>query len=203
MVSGKVGESMIIGIVGEMASGKTTVSEILSRHGFNIIHADDVGHKIYEIGKPAYKRIIEYFGVNILNPDKTIDRKKLGEIVFNDLSKLKTLSQITHNDILKEIHSMVSSYNKSGQSKIVIDGALLYEAGIDKLCDEVWYIEDMHSRQIERIMNRDNLTEEQAKLRLAAQHNCYDITMHKTHADRVINNKGSIEELEKKIIELV
>jgi dephospho-CoA kinase len=194
---------MIIGITGEMASGKTTVAEILSSVGFEVIHADKVGHSIYEIEKPAYNSIIEYFGESILNEDKTINRKRLGEIVFKDPVKLKKLSQITHQDILREIELIIENYKHNDKPDIAIDAALLFVAQIDKLCDTVWFITDLPGRQIKRLMKRDGLTQAQAEQRLNIQKSVYNIESYKKHSNVVINNFETQEQLRSYILQLI
>lgn len=95
---------IVLGLTGGIASGKSTVSQMLKEKGFPIIDADMIAREILKIGEVAFNRVIESFGIQILNPEGEIDRKRLREIVFNDNEKLKTLNEITHPEILKRIN---------------------------------------------------------------------------------------------------
>lgn len=187
---------MIVGVVGEMASGKTTVSEILSNNGFTVIHVDQVGHKVISKGNPAYYEIINEFGRHILNEDGSINRRILGKIVFGDYEKMKKLNSITHKYIFDEVFRMVEDYLDAGINNIAIDAALLFEIGLDKLADKIWYVDDTEKDMVERLMKRNNLDRQEATERLAFQHEYERIFEHKDKADKVIVNDGDMQELE-------
>lgn len=191
--------SKIIGLTGGIASGKSTVSNILKSKGYKIIDADIIAREVVEIGKPAYKEIVEYFGKTILNKDYTIDRKKLGSIVFTDNKLLKKLNNITHPYIFKHIKEYIDE--NSEENVIFLDIALLFEE-LDKikkhniLLDEIWLVYIGKDTQIERLMKRNNYTMKEAKQRIEAQ-----ISMEEKYkkADRIIDNRRSILDLENNI----
>lgn len=189
---------MIIGITGGIASGKSTVSDILKINNFEIIDADSIGKKAYEKGKAAYYEIIDSFGKEVLSDDGEINRKILGEIVFSDPKKLQKLNKITHKYIISEVRYLVDEY-KSNKKSAVVDAALLYETGLDRLVDEVWYVEINQQTQIERLMKRNGFSKEEAQKRIDAQ----KIYKNKEKADRIIYNNGNEKELRKQVLEYI
>lgn len=182
----------IIGLTGGIASGKSTVSRALRELGAIIIDADEVAHAIIEPGKPAWKDIVEHFGLGVLNPDQTIDREKLGAIVFNDPEKLQVLNQITHPRVGEQFKQMIKNI-KSQQADAVlfIEVPLLYETHMDRICDEVWVVWVDEETQIQRLMKRDGLSREDALKRIDAQ---MSLDEKAKRADVVIDNSFSIEE---------
>jgi dephospho-CoA kinase len=182
----------IIGLTGGIASGKSTVSRALRELGAIIIDADEVAHAIIEPGKPAWKDIVEHFGLGVLNPDQTIDREKLGAIVFNDPEKLQVLNQITHPRVGEQFKQMIKDI-KSQQADAVlfIEVPLLYETHMDRICDEVWVVWVDEETQIQRLMKRDGLSREDALKRIDAQ---MSLDEKARRADFVIDNRFSIEE---------
>lgn len=182
----------IIGLTGGIASGKSTVSRALQDLGAIVIDADEVAHTIIEPGKPAWEDIVEHFGSEVLNPDQTIDREKLGAIVFNDPARLQVLNQITHPRVGEQFKQMIKNI-KSQQSDAVlfIEVPLLYETHMDRICDEVWVVWVDEETQIQRLMKRDGLSREDALKRIDAQ---MSLDEKAKRADVVIDNRFSIEE---------
>lgn len=182
----------IIGLTGGIASGKSTVSRALQDLGAIIIDADEVAHAIIEPGKPAWEDIVEHFGTEVLNPDQTIDREKLGAIVFNDPARLQVLNQITHPRVGEQFKQMIKNI-KSQQSDAVlfIEVPLLYETHMDRICDEVWVVWVDEETQIQRLMKRDGLSREDALKRIDAQ---MSLDEKARRADFVIDNRFSVEE---------
>jgi len=182
----------IIGLTGGIASGKSTVSRALQDLGAIVIDADEVAHTIIEPGKPAWEDIVEHFGSEVLNPDQTIDREKLGAIVFNDPERLQELNQITHPRVGEQFKQMIKNI-KSQQADAVlfIEVPLLYETHMDRICDEVWVVWVDEETQIQRLMKRDGLSREDALKRIDAQ---MSLDEKAKRADVVIDNRFSIEE---------
>src|SRR5699024_4215946 len=133
----------IIGLTGGIASGKSTVSNILKDKGYKIIDADIIAREIIEINKPAYKDIINFFGDSIINKDKTINREELGNIVFSDSDSLKILNNITHPYIYKSMKEYIKKY--CDKNILFLDIPLLFEE-IDEIkkysigFDEIWLV---------------------------------------------------------------
>ncbi len=186
---------MIIGIMGYSGSGKSTLAEEFKKLGAFVIDADKIGKDILSPGSNGLREAVSLFGDGILLPDKTLDRKKLGEIVFKNRDKLELLNGITWNEIDKKIKEEAMS----AKSEItVIDCALLYKISAYKLCDEVIFINTPDSIMIERIMKRDGICFDTAVNRLNSQKDENFIN----YATIILENTD-ISALEKKAKELM
>ena len=131
----------VIGVTGGVGAGKSTVLDYLEKaYGARVILADVVGHEVMEPGKMAYKKIVEYFGEEVLGGDRQIDRKMLGAIVFGDSEKLRILNGIIHPEVKQEILERVRQAKNAGEKYVVVEAALLLEEKYDAFCDETWYI---------------------------------------------------------------
>lgn len=190
----------IYGLTGNIGTGKSTVAKILKNLGANIIDADQIARDVVKPSKPAWNQIVDHFGKEILNPDSTINRKKLGEIVFRDKSKREELNKITHPYILEEIKSWVSESKKTGRPVSFIEAALLkQDSKLGNMLDGVIAVTADRKKQIERIKKRDQITESEAQSRIRSQ----VMNSEKIEgADFVIINNSNIEELEKEVSHL-
>ena len=182
----------VIGLTGGIASGKSTVSKTLKELGAYIIDGDETAHRVSEPHKPAWNDMVAAFGKEILNPDETINRDKLGEMVFGNPDQLNRLNQITHPRIMesfKEDYRRIKDANPD--AILVFEVPLLYETFMNRMCDEVWVVWVDYETQLQRLINRNNYSAEEAKRRIEAQIPLDDKAR---RADVVINNRGSIEE---------
>uniref|UniRef100_UPI00398E50C4 bifunctional coenzyme A synthase isoform X2 n=1 Tax=Pristiophorus japonicus TaxID=55135 RepID=UPI00398E50C4 len=159
----------VIGLTGSTGSGKTAVAQILQKMGVTIIAADQVGHETYKPGNAAYQRILQEFGQDILRKDGTIDRSALGKIIFGDDEKLKCLTDIVWPETATLVKQRITEAGAEGKPVCVVDAALLLEAGWIDMVHEVWVVIVPEEEALERIMMRDNISEEDAKKRLASQ----------------------------------
>ena len=159
-------DSLIIGLTGGIASGKSTVSKFFSNLSIPIIDADQISHDLTKINGSAYSEVIEYFGENITGENGDIDRKILGTIVFNSKSKKEKLESIIHPKVLDTIQTEIKS--AEGEYKI-IEVPLLIESGFQKFTDRILVVDCSTETQIERLMKRDGVTEEYAKNILSNQ----------------------------------
>lgn len=143
---------MILGITGSIGSGKTTAARIFSKYHYNRIDADEISHYLMKNDKILKNKLIKNFVNGILSRNKSIDRKKLGNIVFNNRSKLKKLNSIMHPSIINEIKDRIWIIKKKcgRDAKIIIDAPLLLEAGADKLVDKVIVVKAFHENIIKR-----------------------------------------------------
>ena len=164
----------LIGITGGIASGKTTVKNILIDKDYIVIDSDIIARDVVKINKPAYQKVIEYFGDDILYDDNTIDRKKLSDIVFNDANERKILEGILYPYIFKEILAQIHNKCVNDMDIIFVDIPLLFEniksivnSGIS--FDQIWLVYCDRKTQLERLLSRDNISLENANLRLNAQ----------------------------------
>jgi dephospho-CoA kinase len=182
-----------IGLTGGIGSGKSAASKILAELGAPAIDADKVGHEIYQPGTPAYRELIEAFGDRILAPDGTIDRRKLGPIVFADPAALKRLNAIVHPKMFTRMGEMVAAMRRGGEIRpIVIEAAILIEANWQPLFDEIWLVTASRAQVIERVERDRGLKPEQTEARIRAQ---LSDDERRRHATSVIRNDGKLEEL--------
>lgn len=177
-------------LMGGSGSGKTAASEIFKELGFKVVDADKVARQIMEKGQGAYNEAVRAFGTEILLPDGTINRKKLGEAVFADSEKLGILGKITHKYIKRELCRIVSE----SDSDVLIDAALPPKEFCE--CDKVIFVTAPREQRIARIMARDGISLESAENRLNSQltDDEYDAI-----ADVSFQNDGSLDDLKQKI----
>jgi dephospho-CoA kinase len=193
----------VIGLTGGIASGKTTVSARLEELGAQIIDADRIGHEIIAPGGPAYDPVLEAFGRDILAPDGTVDRRKLGALAFADPERLKRLNGISHPIMARRMGEQIAAARARRPAErpplIVLDAAILLEAGWDRLCDAVWAVEAPPEAALARLIARNGLSEEQARRRLESQ---WSNAERARRAQRVISNSGTIEALKDQVTTL-
>lgn len=184
---------LVIGLTGGIGSGKSTVAGILSELGARVIDADLVGHEIYRPGTPAWSRIVTEFGQDVVAPDGTIDRKKLGQRVFSDRAGLTRLNAIVHPLMAEEIRRRIASLRMAdARGPIVLEAAVLIEAGWKDLVDEVWVVSTSRDQAIERVISSRGLGRAEVERRLENQLRDDDRTQ---AANVVIRNTGSRDEL--------
>lgn len=186
-------KSLTIGLTGGIGSGKSTASKILAELGAPVIDADKVGHAIYAPGGPAYQDLIDAFGEGILAPDRAIDRRKLGPIVFADPAALKRLNSIVHPKMFARMGEMVAEMRREGERKpIVVEAAILIEANWQPLFDEIWLVVAARERVIERVERDRGMKPEQTEARIRAQLSDEE---RRKYASVVIVNDGTIDDL--------
>lgn len=177
-----------IGLTGGIASGKTTVAARLRERGATVIDADLVGHEVYRPELPAWTALIEAFGRGIMAPDGTIDRSQLGALVFNNPAQMQRLTGILWPEMKRVMGERLAELRGAGAAIVVIEAAVLLEAGWQDLVDEVWTVTVPPDLAIARLMQRSRFSEEQARARLASQlSNEERVGL----ADIVIDNSGS------------
>ena len=188
----------IIGLTGGTGSGKGFVSERLKARKAYVIDADAVAHEIIEKGRPAYKEIVDYFGNEILDEDGNIFRRKLGNIVFTDKDKLAFLNSCTHKYINMEIMRIIEEVKPQTNvySAIIIDAPLLAEAGLVDICDDIWVVYADSEVRVKRIMERDSISEEQARNRIASQRSWEE---YKELGAVIIDNSSDDENVERQL----
>ena len=190
----------VLGLTGGIATGKSTVSAILKKAGCVIIDADRIAREVVKKGLPAYRKIIDTFGDNILSPDGEIDRSALGDIIFNDPQKKQLLNRIVHPYVSKETNLQLKHIEKTHPNTIVIlDIPLLLEAQIHKALSEVIVVYVPEHTQIKRLMQRDGISETDALARINSQ---MPIEEKKNLATIVIDNSGTRENTRKQTLEI-
>ena len=188
----------IIGLTGGTGSGKGFVSERLKARKAYVIDADAVAHEIIGKGRPAYKAIVDYFGSEILDENGNIFRRKLGNIVFSDKDKLAFLNSCTHKYINMEIMRIIEEVKPQTNvySAIIIDAPLLAEAGLVDICDDIWVVYADSEVRVKRIMERDSISEEQARNRIASQRSWEE---YKELGAVIIDNSSDDENVERQL----
>lgn len=183
---------MNIGLTGGIACGKSTVANMLAERGAVVIDADRIAREVVEPGMPALAEIADRFGSQVLSPDGSLNRKKLGEIVFANPEERKALEAILHPRIRRAMRQrMADAEREDPQRPVVADVPLLYESNLSSMYSEVMVVYVPEAIQRERLMARDKLTPEQADARIRAQ---MPIEEKRRRADIVIDNSGDREE---------
>ena len=190
---------LVIGLTGGIGTGKSEAARQLEELGALIISADQVGHEAYTVNTEAWEQVVATFGNGILQDDKEIDRRKLGGIVFSDPSQLKKLNQIMHKRMARIVSDKIEAFRGQGVDTVVVEAALLFEAGWDSLVEEVWVTDASEEIIIGRLRERNGLSEEEAKKRINSQ---MDRMERIGRSDFVINNSGDMAELGTTIKEL-
>ncbi len=182
-----------IGLTGGIGSGKSTVSKMLAELGAPILDADKVAQSTYAPGASAYQEVIAAFGKGIVAGDGTIDRAKLGPIVFADPAQLKRLTDIVWPRTLERLRELIGEMRGRGEKQpIVVEAAILIEANWMPLFDEVWLVTASRERVIARVERDRGMKPEQTEARIRAQ---LPDAERVRYAKLVIRNEGTFEEL--------
>jgi len=186
----------LVGLTGGIASGKSTVASILRRLGAAIVNADELAREVVEPEQDAWKEIIETFGHDILQADKTLDRKKLRTLVFERPEARKKLEEIIHPRVRALAERRINELKAAGSSVIVYEVPLLFEGQIHLWLRPVILVACDMRTQKQRLLERDQLTESEAEKHIAAQ---MSLEEKRKLADYVIENNGSLAELEEQV----
>ncbi len=182
---------IILGLTGSIGCGKSSLSNILKENNIDIIDADIISRKIFE-DKKLLNLVFEHFGNCIKNEDGSLNRKALGNIVFNDDNKLIELNALTHPRIKEKIIKEIEILKLNNKEVIVIDAPLLIEGGYLEMVDKLLVITCNNEIQVNRIQKRDNCTREEALSRINSQMSQEEKVK---YADYILDNSGSIEDL--------
>lgn len=187
---------VVIGLTGGIGAGKSEVARILAGHGAVIIDTALLGHEAYAPGTPAWRAIIKAFGRDVLLPDVQIDRKMLGDIVFEDPAALDRLNAITRPAISDLIRERLRATERLGTRVAVIDSATLVEAGWTELANEVWVTTAPREAVFRRLRVRSRLSDRAIMQRIESQ--VADVER-RAHADVIIANEGSLADLRARV----
>ncbi|XQY90953.1 dephospho-CoA kinase [Metabacillus sp. HB246100] len=192
--------TLVIGLTGGIASGKSTVTSMIKEKGFQIVDADMISREVVKAGESAYHEIVKQFGPQILKVNKELDREKLGNVIFSDEEKRVQLNQIVHPAVRKEMLKKIHEAKSKNLQAIVLDIPLLFESKLTNLVDKVLVIYVDEKTQLSRLMNRNNLSEQDAKMRIQSQ---LSIEKKKKMGDYVIDNSGTIQETKEQLNEII
>lgn len=188
----------VIGLTGNIATGKSEVLRILQDLGAYVVDADQRVHHLLRQGTPVYQEVVSVFGTDILDASQEIDRRRLGARVFGDPEALARLERIVHPAVLAEVEQELREVARRGQHQVaVVEAIKLLESGLaEDLCDEVWVVHAEPEQQVARLVATRGLTEEEARQRLAAQP---PQEAKEARAHWVVDNTGSLEATHRQI----
>ncbi len=190
---------LVVGLTGDMASGKSVASKTLRDLGLPIIDADLIAREMVKPNEAGYRDIVDHFGKGILNPDQTINRRKLAKIIFSDSKEREGLNSLLHPRIVKKIKRKIEDFKGKGKRMVIVDAALLIEAGELSLVDKLIVVIVSKRLQIKRLAQRDHLTEKEARERIATQ---MPLSEKMKLADYVVNNSGPVRKTVKRVKEV-
>ncbi|CAR84323.1 coaE [Listeria monocytogenes L99] len=185
-----------IGLTGSVATGKSTVSNMIQQAGIPLVDADVAARKVVEPGTEGLKEIVAYFGGEILLADGTLDRAKLGEIIFKDKEKREKLNEITHPRVKDYMLEARERFFRAGEELVFFDIPLLFESHLESLVDQIVVVWTTPETELKRLMERNNLTKEDALRRIESQ---MGIDEKARKADFVIDNNESLEKTQKQV----
>jgi dephospho-CoA kinase len=189
----------IIGLTGSIGSGKSTVAKFLSELGAYVLDADKLGHEAFKPGDAGWSEVVAAFGDTILTPDKQIDRKILGNMVFGKPEELNRLNSIMHPRIFELVKARLETLAKQGAKIVVLEATLLVEAGWENIVDEIWLTIAPEKDILKRLRKRSGYSEVESLIRLRSQSTNEERLK---HADIVINTDCALDELRGKIKKL-
>ncbi len=190
----------MIGLTGGIGSGKSTVGAMLAELGAYVVDADKIAHEIYEPGKEGFHKILERFGPGVLGESGSIDRGELGALVFNDAKALADLNAIIHPLVRRDVAGRIAEIMRDDEDAIVvIEAALMTETGWTGSAGEMWVVISKPEIAAMRLIQLRGMEAEDVRLRMAAQ---TSNDVRRRFADRVIENNGSIEDLEGQVSHL-
>jgi len=189
----------VIGITGGIGAGKSTILRILEEEwNAFVLEADKVGHQVMEPGGCCYDAVIRLFGEQIIKSDKTIDRRKVSDVVFHVAEKRDALNQVIHPAVKKEIRERLAKEEKTGRKLSVVEAALLLEDHYEEICDEIWAVCADREIRIERLMESRGYSRDKCESIMAAQK---EDSYYTDQADFVIDNSTGPEKLRETIAE--
>ena len=190
---------LVIGLTGGIGTGKSEVARLLQSLGAAVISADEVGHEAYAPNSESWREVVDTFGKEILQPSGEIDRQKLGAIVFSDPQQLEKLNAIMHPRMARMVADRIQVLRDQGASTVVVEAALLFEAGRDSLVDEVWTTDSSVESVVERLQARNGMDEKEARRRIDSQ---MDPAERIERSDLVVDNSSDVSALEQTVMAL-
>jgi dephospho-CoA kinase len=190
---------LLIGLTGNIASGKSTVARLLSERGATIIDADVLARRVVEPGMPAFDEIVRRWGTVVVAPDGSLDRDALRRLVFSHHEQLEELNQIVHPEVAAYRDRLVNEARARGDRLVVQDIPLLFERGLVEQFDRIVLVDAPRPMRLERLMRERGLSETEAMDMITAQ---MPAELKRARADYIIENVGTVRELEERVSEV-
>ncbi|MDN6408589.1 MAG: dephospho-CoA kinase [Tetragenococcus halophilus] len=187
--------SFILGITGSIATGKSTVVNIFKQYGFPVVDADIIAREVVEPNTAGLKKIVETFGSSVLCSDGSLNRKQLGQMIFNDAKKRQALNALLAPFLQEAIIEQIKRASAAA-SLVIADIPLLYEAGYDKYMDQLAVVYIPEDLQVQRLMKRDRITKKEPQKKVASQ---LSIEEKKKRADIIFDNQESLSSIRQQI----
>lgn len=188
--------TLVIGLTGGIASGKSTVSQMIKEKGIRVVDADIIAKEAVSKGSPALHQIVQTFGEEVLLPNGELNRQQLGAIIFSDEEKRKKLNAIVHPEVRKEMLKQRDEGVSNQETFVVLDIPLLFESKLEGLVDRIIVVYTTPDLQLSRLMNRNDLSEEEALKRIHSQQPLEEKCQ---KADRVIENTKDLAFIRKQL----
>ena len=187
---------LVFGLTGPSGSGKGEVAERFASFDIPVLDADRIYHQLLLPPSPCLSELVRHFGDRILNPDGSLNRRALANIVFSDAKELDELNRIAHSYVMGTIRRKLEHYRNDGISAVLLDAPQLFEAGADKDCNIIISVLSDRENRVRRILARDGISREEAELRIDAQKSD---AFFRANSDYIIENNGAPEELRPKV----
>lgn len=190
----------IIAITGGIASGKSTVTDILREKGYPIADTDKIAREMAEPQQPLWLAYTKRYGDKILQADGNLNRRAIADIVFSQPREKQWMDAMAHPLIKEEVRRQIKEFSQQGHSLIFLDVPLLFEAGWENMAEEIWLVYVDEATQLARLCSRNGYSREEAARRIAAQ---MPLAEKKQRADKIIDNSGSLAALHKQVAKLL
>jgi dephospho-CoA kinase len=190
---------LLVGLTGNIASGKSTVAHLLSEHGATIIDSDILARRVVEVDTPAYREIVKRWGTEILAPDGTLDRAALRRRVFKDPLQLEELNRLTHPEVVRLRDRLIADARRRGDRLVVCDIPLLFERHLAEEFERIVLVDAPRPLRLERLVRERGLGETEAMDMIAAQ---MPAELKRARADFIIDNASTFGALERRVEEV-
>lgn len=192
--------TLIVGLTGGIATGKSTVAKMFKDQGIPVIDTDQIAKDLLDKGTEVYQEVVAHFSADILLTDQTINRKKLAREIFVNKSKRELLNSLIHPHVLRIVASEIQKYKELSEKVVVVDVPLLFETNFQEQCDKTIVVYTSPKQQLSRLIGRDVIQKEYAQLKISAQ---MPLSEKIDLADYVINNSFSILRTKKDFLKIL
>lgn len=193
-------KAYVVGLTGPIGSGKSAVAQIFLNNDYKLIDADKVAREVVEKGSPVLEKLALEFGCDVINRDGTLNRRLLADRAFSTKEGTDRLNSITHPAIVDLVKKKIAQYEENGVERIIYDAPLLFESNTNKLCDCIVSVIAPKEVRIQRVIERDSVTEADVRKRISAQH---DESYYTEKSNYVIYNNSTLKELRRRTQSIV